>query len=133
MRFMMIVKADRNTEAGVLPTEAQLADMAEYNEQLVKSGILLAAEGIQATSKGARIRFDGDKRTVVDGPFENAKDLIAGFWIIQADSKADAIEWARRVPFHEGEVEVRQLFELDDFAPSDARELHRQLSEQIGR
>ncbi len=133
MRFMMIVKANKDSEAGTLPTEAQLAEMAKYNEQLVKAGVLLAAEGLQASSKGARVRFTGAKRTVVDGPFTETKELIAGFWLIQVKSKEEAIEWARRVPFEEGEIEVRRVFELEDFGPGEAIERHAQLREQIAK
>jgi hypothetical protein len=131
MRFMVIVKADQNSEAGILPTEQQLADMAKYNEELVKAGVMLAGEGLQASSKGARVRFSGDKRTIIDGPFAETKELIAGFWLIQAKSKEEAIEWVKRVPFVEGEIEIRQVFELDDFGNSDAVEHHRRLQEQI--
>jgi hypothetical protein len=130
---MVIVKADQNSEAGILPTEQQLADMAKYNEELVKAGVLLAGEGLQASSKGARVRFAGDKRTVVDGPFTEAKELIAGFWLIQVRSKEEAIEWVKRVPFTEGEVEIRQVFELEDFGDSEAVEHHRALQEQIAQ
>jgi hypothetical protein len=133
MRFMMIVKGDDRSEAGVMPTEQDLADMAKYNEQLVKAGVMLAGDGLQASSKGAKIRFDGAKRTVIDGPFTEAKELIAGYWIIQVKSKEEAIEWAKRVPFTEGEVELRQMFELDDFAPSEALEHHRRLGEQLAQ
>jgi len=133
MRFMMIVKANKDSEAGVLPTEEQLAEMAKYNEELVKAGVLLAAEGLHASAKGARVRFSGAKRTVIDGPFTEAKELIAGFWLIQAKSKEEAIEWAKRVPFEESEIEVRQVFELEDFGPSEAVEHHTQLREQIAK
>ena len=131
MRFMMIVKADPRTEAGVMPSEQELADMAKYNEQLVKAGVMLAGEGLQASSKGARIRFDGSKRTVIDGPFTEAKELIAGFWLIQVKSKEEAIEWAKRVPFQEGEVELRQVFELEDFGESPAIEHHREIEKHL--
>jgi hypothetical protein len=131
MRFMMIVKASKESEAGVLPTEQQLADMAKYNEQLAASGALLAGEGLQASSKGARVRYAGSKRTVIDGPFAEAKELIAGFWLIQVKSKAEAIEWAQRVPFEDGEVEIRQVFELEDFGPGEAVQRHAQLRDQI--
>ena len=133
MRFMMIVKANKDSEAGVLPTEEQLAEMAKYNEELVKAGVLLAAEGLHASAKGARVRFSGAKRTVIDGPFTEAKELIAGFWLIQAKSKEEAIEWTKRVPFEESEIEVRQVFELEDFGPSEAVEHHAQLREQIAK
>jgi hypothetical protein len=130
---MMIVKADQRSEAGVLPTEQELADMAKYNEQLVKAGVMLAGEGLQASAKGAKVRYDGNKRTVIDGPFTEAKELIAGFWLIQVKSKEEAIEWAKRVPFQEGEVELRQVFELEDFGESDAIEHHRRIGEQLPR
>ena len=133
MRFMMIVKGDERSEAGVLPTEQELAEMAQYNEQLVKAGVMLAGEGLQASSKGAKVRFDGSKRTVIDGPFTEAKELIAGFWLIQVKSKEEAIEWAKRVPFTEGEVELRQVFELEDFGESEAVEHYRRLGEQLAR
>jgi hypothetical protein len=131
MRFMMIVKASKESEAGVLPTEKELADMAKYNEELLKAGVMLAGEGLQASSKGARIRYSGAKRTVIDGPFAEAKELIAGFWLIQAKSKEEALEWARRVPFDDGEVEVRQLFELEDFGAGDAIDHHSRIREQL--
>ena len=133
MRFMMIVKGDERSEAGVLPTEQELADMAKYNEQLVKAGLLLAGEGLQATSKGAKVKYAGTKRTVVDGPFTEAKEIIAGYWLIQVKSRDEAVEWAKRVPFTEGEVEIRQVFELDDFGQSEAIEHHKRLYEQIGQ
>ena len=118
MKFMMIVKANKDSEAGVMPSEKLLLAMGKYNEQLVKSGVLLAADGLQASSKGARINFANGKTTVVDGPFAETKELIAGYWIIQVKSKAEAIEWARRVPFDvDGQIEVRQLFEPADFEP----------------
>lgn len=133
MRFMMIVKANKDSEAGMLPTEQQLAEMGKYNEELVKAGVLLAGEGLQASAKGARVRFSGSKRTVIDGPFTETKELIAGFWLIQVRSKEEAIEWARRVPFEDGEIEIRQVFELEDFGPSAAVEHHAQLREQIAK
>jgi len=133
MRFMMIVKASKESEAGVLPTEEQLAEMAGYNEELVKAGVLLAAEGLQASSKGARVRYSGAKRTVIDGPFAETKELIAGFWLIQATSRDEAIEWAKRVPFQEGDVEVRQVFELEDFGSSEAVEKHSELRDRVAK
>ena len=133
MRFMVIVKGDQRTEAGQLPTEKELADMANYNEKLVKAGVMLAGEGLQPSSKGARVRFAGDKRTVIDGPFTESKELIAGFWLIEVKSKEEAIEWVKRAPFEEGELEIRQVFELEDFGASDAIEHHRQLQEQLAR
>ena len=116
MRFMVMVKANADTEAGTLPTQEQLAEMGAFNEELVKAGVMLAGEGLQDSSKGARVRFgEGRSTTVVDGPFAEAKELIAGFWLIQAKSREEAVEWARRVPFVDGEIEVRQVFELEDF------------------
>ena len=131
MRFMMFVKATRESEAGVLPDEKALAEMATFNEEMVKAGVMLAGEGLQASSKGARIRFAGGKSTVVDGPFAETKELVAGFWIIQVRSKAEAIEWARRVPFVDGEIEIRQVFELEDFGKSDAIDHHARLRDEM--
>jgi hypothetical protein len=130
---MLIVKADHRSEAGVLPTEKELADMGRFNEEMVKSGVMLAGEGLQASSKGARVKFKGGKPTVVDGPFTEAKELIAGFWLIQARSKEEAVEWARRVPFVDGEIEVRQVFELEDFGQSDAIDIHKGLRERLAK
>jgi hypothetical protein len=118
MRFMVLVKADKNSEAGVLPDEKLLAEMTTFNEELAKAGVLLAAEGLQASSKGARVRFSGSKRTVIDGPFTEAKELVAGFWLWEVKSKQEAIEWLKRAPFEETEVEIRQVFEADDFGPA---------------
>jgi hypothetical protein len=126
MRFMVIVKADKNSEAGVLPDEKLLTEMGRYNEELVKAGVMLAGEGLHASSKGARVRFAGDKRTVVQGPFPESNDLIAGFWLFQVKSKDEAIEWAKRVPFTTGEIEIRQVFEADDFGPALTPELKEQ-------
>jgi len=127
MRFMMLLKADKNTEAGKMPDEAILLAMGKYNEELIKAGVLLAGEGLQPSSKGARVRFAGGKTTVIDGPFSETKELIAGFWMIQAKSKEEAIEWAKRVPFDPngpsattggvGEIEIRQLYDVSDFSP----------------
>ena len=133
MRFMVIVKADDRTEAGVMPSEQELADMAKYNEQLVKAGVMLAGEGLHPTSKGAKVRFDGDKRSVIDGPFTEAKELIAGFWLLEAKSKDEVIEWVKRAPFQEGELEIRQVFELEDFGESPAIEHHRKIDEELSR
>ncbi|HEX9895303.1 MAG TPA: YciI family protein [Gemmatimonadales bacterium] len=127
MRFMILVKADENSEAGVLPDEKLLTEMGQYNEELVKAGVLLAAEGLQPSSKGARVRFSGTKRTVVDGPFAETKELIAGFWLIQVKSKEEAIEWVKRAPNPfpgtESEIEIRQVFEAEDFGPALTPEL----------
>lgn len=131
MRFMMIVKADQRTENGVMPTEQELADMAKFNEQLINAGVMLAGDGLHPSSKGAKVRFDGSKRSVIDGPFTEAKELIAGFWLLQVKSREEAIEWAKRVPFTEGEVELRQVFELEDFGQSDAIEHHRRLEQHL--
>lgn len=118
MRFMMIVKADKNSEAGVLPSKELVAAMGKFNQEMIDAGVMLAGDGLHPTSKGARIKFSGGKSTVTDGPFTDAKDLISGFWVIQVKSKGEAIEWAKRVPFVEGEIEVRQVFEASDF-PAD--------------
>src|SRR3982075_834556 len=120
MRFMVIVKATQDSEAGVMPSEKILAEMGKFNEELVKAGVMLAGEGLQPTSKGARVRFSGSKRTVIDGPFTESKELIAGFWLWQVKSLEEAIEWVKRCPNpHAGdsEVEIRQVFEMEDFAP----------------
>jgi len=120
MRFMVIVKANKESESGVLPSQEILEKMGKYNEELVKAGVMLAGEGLHSSSKGARVKFDGDKRTVTDGPFAETKELVAGFWLWKVKSKAEAIEWLKRAPFDGGtEVEIRQLFETEDFAPSD--------------
>jgi hypothetical protein len=119
MRFMVIVKSSPESESGVLPSPEILAEMGKYNEELVKAGVMLAGEGLQDSSKGARVRFEGSKRTVIDGPFAETKELVAGFWLWQCRSKEEAIEWLKRAPFREGEVEIRQVFETEDFAPVD--------------
>jgi hypothetical protein len=137
MRFMVMIKADKDTEAGVMPSEKLLTEMGKYNEELVKAGVLLAADGLQASSKGARVKFSGEKRTVIDGPFAESKELIAGFWIIQVSSKEEAIEWVKRCPNPtdgESEIEIRQLFEASDFGPEftpELRESEERLRAQI--
>ena len=126
MRFMVIVKADKNTEAGVMPSEQLLAEMGNYNEELVKAGVMLAGEGLHPSSKGARVKFSGAKRTVVDGPFAETKELIAGFWLWQVKSLQEAIEWVKRCPNPTGEestIEIRQVFEADDFGAEFTPEL----------
>jgi len=135
MRFMVIVKANKDSEKGVLPDEKDLTEMGKYNEELAKAGVMLAGEGIQASSKGARVRFDGKKRTVIDGPFAETKELVAGFWIWQVKSKEEAIEWLKRAPFKEGEVEIRQVFENEDFGEAltpEVRALEDRIREQGG-
>jgi hypothetical protein len=129
---MVIVKANKDSEAGVLPDEKILAEMGKYNEELAKAGVMLAGEGLQASSKGARVKFSGKKRTVTDGPFSETKELIAGFWLIQVKSKEEAIEWVKRVPFQEGEIEIRQVFEAEDFGPEFTPELREQ-EKKIGK
>lgn len=131
MRFMMIVKASKESEAGILPSEEELAAMAKYNEEMVNAGVMLAGEGLQASSQGARIRYDGKQRSVVDGPFAETKELVAGYWIIQVGSKEEAIEWAKKVPFEEGEVELRRVFELEDFDSGEAIEAHKRVGEKL--
>lgn len=133
MRFMVIVKADKDSEAGVPPDPKVLEEMAKYNEELVKAGVMLAGEGLHPSSKGARVRFSGSKRTVIDGPFAEAKELIAGFWLIQVKSKEEAIEWVKRIPHPmpgtEAEIEIRQVFETEDFGPELSPELRKQEEE----
>jgi hypothetical protein len=133
MRFMVMVRATKDSEAGVLPDEKILAEMGKFNEELVKAGALLAGDGLQASSKGARVRCANGKVKVTDGPFAEAKELVAGFWLIQAKSMDEAVEWARRVPFQEGEVEIRPLFELTDFPvdPAEKAEGWREKEEQF--
>ena len=131
MRFMMLVKASKESESGILPDEKVLSDMARYNEEMVKAGVMLAGDGLQASSNGARVRYSKGKPSVIDGPFTETKELVAGYWLIQVKSREEAIEWARRVPFDEGEVEVRQVFELEDFAPSEAVDHHARLRDQL--
>jgi hypothetical protein len=141
MRFMMIVKASKDSEAGVMPDEQILARMGKYNEELVKAGVMLDGTGLTPSSQGARVRFSaGGKRSVIDGPFSEAKELIAGYWLIQVKSKEEAIEWAKRIPFEpdpktgaEPEVELRRLFELEDFAPGPGIDRARALAEQLAQ
>jgi hypothetical protein len=126
MRFMVLVKATPESEAGELPSKEILAEMGKYNEELAKAGVMLAGEGLHPSSKGARVRFSGSERTVIDGPFTETKELIAGFWLWQVKSKEEAIEWLKRAPFKEGEVELRQVFEADDFGEEFTPELREQ-------
>src|SRR6266550_3371597 len=127
MRFMVLVKADKSSEAGALPDEKSLTEMGKFNIELEKAGVMLAGEGLQASSKGARVRFEGKKRTVIDGPFTETRELVAGFWIWQVKSKAEAIEWLKRAPFDDGfEVEIRQVFEAEDFGPALTPEVRQQ-------
>ena len=123
MRFMVIVKANKDSEAGVMPTEALLTEMGKFNEELVKAGVMLAGEGLHASSKGARVKFSGGKTTVIDGPFAETKELVAGFWLWRCKSKEEAIEWLKRAPFEETEVEIRQVFEAEDFGAELTPEL----------
>jgi len=129
VRFMVMVRADADTEAGILPSEELLTAMGKYNEEMVKAGVLLAGEGLQPSAKGARVRFSGETRTVIDGPFTEAKELIAGFWLIQVKSKEEAIEWVKRCPnplAGESEIELRQVFEAEDFGDELTPELREQ-------
>src|SRR6266478_5496048 len=126
MRFMVIVKANKDSEAGVMPTEALLTEMGKFNEQLVKAGVMLAGEGLQASSKGARVKFGGGKTTVIDGPFTETKELVAGFWLWQVKSKDEAIAWLKRAPFRDEEVEIRQVFEAEDFGENLTPEVREQ-------
>ena len=130
MRFMVMVKATKDSEAGVMPSEELLAAMAKYNEELVKAGVMLDGMGLQRSAKGARVRFNGTKRTVIDGPFAEAKELVAGYWMIQVKSLDEAIEWVKRCPNPmdgESEIEIRQVYELEDFGESEAVEHHRKV------
>ena len=130
MRFMIIVKADKNSEAGAMPNEKLLAEMGKYNEELAKAGVMVSGEGLHPSSKGARVRFSGATRTVINGPFPGTKDLVAGFWIFQVKSKEEAIEWVKRAPNPfpgaESEIEIRQIFEADDFGAEFTPELREQ-------
>lgn len=126
MKFMVMVKADKNSEAGVMPSEQLLTEMGKFNEELVKAGVLLAGEGLHPSSKGARVKFSGSKRTVVDGPFAETKELVAGFWLLQVKSREEAIEWIKRCPNPmegESEIEIRQVFEAEDFGAEFTPEL----------
>lgn len=136
MRFIAFVKASKDSEAGKMPSEELLSAMAKFNEEMVKAGVMLDGNGLQPSSKGARVRFSGAKRTVLDGPFAETKELVAGYWIMQCKSLAEAIEWIRRCPNpHEedGEIEIRQLFELADFGESPAVEHHRKLGDELAK
>jgi hypothetical protein len=127
MRFMVIVKSSEDSEKGVMPTEQDLAEMGAFNEELVKAGVMLAGEGIHPSSKGARIRFDKDgNTTVVDGPFAETKELVAGFWILQVSSREEAIEWMKKAPFKDDEIEIRQVFDAEDFGDAFTPELREQ-------
>jgi hypothetical protein len=135
MRFMVLVPASKETEAGVMPTTELLTKMGQFNEEMIKAGVMLAGDGLQPTSKGARIKFTGSKPIVTDGPFTESKELVAGFWIIQVKSKAEAIEWLKRAPFGEGtQLEIRQIFEAEDFGPEvtpEMRERDQRLQAQL--
>jgi len=130
MRFIVMVKASKDSEAGILPSTEQFAEMGKFNDELVKAGIMLAGEGLQDSSKGVRISYDGKKRTVRDGPFTETKELVAGFWIWQVKSKQEALEWAKRIPFQEGEVELRQIMEWEDLGAEFTPELRDQEERQ---
>ena len=136
MRFMMIVKGNKDSEAGLMPSEELLSAMARYNEELVKAGVLLDLSGLQPTSKGFRVKYSAGKRTIVDGPFAESKEVIAGYWVIQVKSKEEALEWAKRIPAPhgpdaEGEIEVRQFFELEDFGQSEAVDRQREVGRRL--
>jgi hypothetical protein len=135
MRFMVIVKATKSSEAGNLPSGELLAEMGKFNEELIKAGVMLAADGLQPSSKGARVKFAGEKRTVIDGPFAETKELVAGFWLWECASLQEAIEWVKRcpnpMPGEEGEIEIRQIFEFEDFAPASQPELGREVTEKL--
>ncbi|GAA3854720.1 MULTISPECIES: YciI family protein [Amycolatopsis] len=140
MKFMVLVKGDENTEAGAMPTEQELADMTKFNEELVKAGVMLAGEGLHPSSKGARVRYSSEGTTVIDGPFAESKELIAGFWILDVKSKEEAVEWLKRAPFRDTEIEIRQVFEAEDFGEAYTPELReaedrmrQKIEEQHGR
>ena len=138
MRFMMLVKASKDSEAGAMPDDRLIAAMTKYNEEMAKAGILLDLAGLQPSSKGARIKFSGGKPTIIDGPFPETKDLIAGYWLIQVNSKQEAIDWAKRCPSPhgegaEGEIEPRQVFEFEDFSPSPATDDARRLESELAK
>jgi hypothetical protein len=127
MRYMVIVKADQDTEAGVMPTEAEFAEMGAYNEELVKAGVMLAGEGLLESSKGARVRFDADgSTTVIDGPFAETKELVAGFWILEVSSREEVVEWVKKAPFKGTEIEIRQVATAEDFGDAMTPELREQ-------
>ncbi|MGO1054761.1 YciI family protein [Crossiella sp. CA198] len=126
MRFMVLVKASEDTEAGVMPAEADLAAMGRYNEELVKAGVLLAGEGLHPSSNGVRIAFDGEQRTVIDGPFAETKELLAGFWLLEVGSREEIIEWVKRAPMESGQLEIRQVFTEEDFGDAFTPELREQ-------
>jgi hypothetical protein len=130
MRVLVLVKANEDSESGVLPDETILTEMGKFNDELVKAGVMLAAEGLHPSSKGARVRFSGQKRTVIDGPFAEAKELVAGFWLWQVRSMEEAIEWLKRAPFDETEVEIRPVFEAEDLGPGFTPELQEQEDRQ---
>ncbi|CAN1724319.1 YciI family protein [Hyphomicrobium sp. 1Nfss2.1] len=134
MRFIVFVKATKDSEAGVMPSEELLDAMGKFNEEMVKAGVMLDGNGLQPSAKGARVRFSGDKRTVIDGPFTETKELIAGYWLLQCKSLAEAVEWIKRCPnphMVDSEIEIRPLFELEDFGESEAIERHRRLDAQL--
>lgn len=134
MRFMVIVKADKSSEAGIMPSEQLLTDMGKFNEELANAGVLLAADGLHPSSKGARVKFSGRNKTVIDGPFAETKELVAGFWLWKCKSLDEAIGWLKRAPFEETEVEIRQVFELEDFGAeftSEMREQEARIREQV--
>jgi hypothetical protein len=126
MRFIVLVKANKDSEAGVMPSTELLTEMGKFNEELVKAGVMQAGEGLHPSSKGVRVRFDGSQRTVIDGPFAETKELVAGFWIWKCKSKEEAVEWLKRSPFREGEVEIRPIFEAEDFGAELTPELREQ-------
>lgn len=137
MRFMMIVKGNKDSEAGVMPREEMIATMGKFNEELLNAGVLVDGSGLQPTSKGFRVKFSRGKRTIVDGPFTDSKEIVAGYWVIKVKSREEALEWAKRVPspheHGEGEIEVRQFFELEDFAPGPAIDQHREIAKKLAQ
>jgi hypothetical protein len=126
MRYVILVKASRESESGEMPSTEQLAEMGQFNEEMVNAGVMLGGEGLHASAEGARIRFDGGKRTVIDGPFDDPESLVAGFWIVQVKSRQEVLDWAKRIPFRDGEVEIRRIFESEDFGEALTPELREQ-------
>ena len=126
MRYMVLVKASRESEAGRMPSTEELAEMGKFNEEMVNAGVMVGGEGLHSSAEGMRIRFDGGKRTVIDGPFDDAEKLVAGFWMVQVKSRQEVLDWAKRIPFREGEVEIRRVFETEDFGEALTPELREQ-------
>ena len=133
MKYMMVVKATKESEAGVMPTNELIMEMGKFNEEMVKAGMMLDGAGLESSAKGARVQFENGKPTVTKGPFANTSELISGYWLVKANSLDEVIAWAKRVPFKEGQVEIRRLFEMEDFEPGEGMEREKELSKEIAR